>query len=151
MLKLLFNKSIFDSNAQALVNPVNCVGVMGAGLALEFKQRHYRMYIDYVNDCNAGNMRLRDPRMYNTGDGGKCIICFPTKNHWKDKSNIDDIRWGLEELVTLMEQQSIMSIGLPMLGCGLGGLQKEDVLKLYYDYFYRLKLQGIDVIAEVYL
>lgn len=137
--------SIFDSECEALVNPVNCVGVMGAGLALEFKKRFPGMFKSYVEDCESGDLRIGHLSVH-IGLDYPAVINFPTKNHWKHNSKIEYIEQGLDALADLVETGFPKSIAIPALGCGLGGLDWVDVESLI-----RLKLDGIDgLIVEMY-
>ena len=117
---------IFDLDVEAIVNPVNCVGVMGAGLAKEFKIRYWDNYVLYKDTCNAGQAKMGRMMVYRYPDNSKAlryIVNFPTKAHWKDKSRLSDIELGLWDLRKLIKHSVISSIALPKLGCGLGGLQ----------------------------
>jgi hypothetical protein len=86
---------IFTSRAQTLVNTVNCVGVMGKGIALEFKKRYPAMFEDYVARCRLGQVRLGEPYLFRDL-GGAMILNFPTKDHWRSPSRLKDIDEGLE-------------------------------------------------------
>lgn len=135
--------SIFDSTAQALVNPVNCVGVMGAGLALQFRQRfpgHFRAYGDL---CSDGRLVPGSP-VLTRAEGEPPIILFPTKNHWREQSHLCDIEAGLLFLETALPRWHILSVAIPALGCGLGGLNWSDVQPLIARLKERLKGQ-VDV------
>jgi len=125
--------NIFETEAKAIVNPVNCVGVMGKGLAKEFKKKFLENFIFYKQECDSGNVHLG--RMCSYFDEGslKYIINFPTKNHWKDKSNLSDIEEGLKDLVRFIKEENIHSIAIPALGCGLGGLDWEEVKQKMED------------------
>lgn len=125
--------NIFQSNAQVITNPINCVGVMGKGLALSFKNRFPRMFEDYQKRCHAGEVRLGRPYLWE--DDKTQILNFPTKNHWKDHSHLDDIDRGLEYLAKNFSQMGISSIALPALGAGLGGLKRQDVMGLIEKHF----------------
>jgi O-acetyl-ADP-ribose deacetylase (regulator of RNase III) len=119
---------IFNSNAQVITNTVNCVGVMGKGLALTFKQRFPDMFADYQSKCEKGQVAVTTPYLW---DNGKVqILNFATKKHWKDNSNLDDIKSGLLYLAQNYDEMGISSIALPPLGCGLGGLKWNDVKAL---------------------
>lgn len=135
---------IFTTDAQALVNTVNCVGVMGKGVALEFKKRFPAMARDYAARCAQGAVRLGEPYLYRDLTGAQ-IINFPTKGHWRSSSRLADIERGLDYLVEHMPQWGIESIALPPLGCGNGGLQWAEVGPLIYA-----KLHGLPVEVEVY-
>jgi O-acetyl-ADP-ribose deacetylase (regulator of RNase III) len=90
--------TVFNTNAQAIVNTVNCVGVMGAGLALEFKLRFPQMYTDYVSRCKNKNIKIGKVNLYHD-QYTPYIINFPTKNHWKYPSNLQWIEAGLIDFV----------------------------------------------------
>ncbi len=123
---------ILNADAEALVNTVNTVGVMGRGIALQFRKAFPENFNAYEIACKAdqvrpGKMFVYDlNRLYNP----RFIINFPTKRHWKNKSRIEDIQAGLEDLVNVVQEQQIRSIAIPPLGCGLGGLQWEEVRPL---------------------
>ena len=125
--------SIFDADVQALVNPVNCVGVMGKGLALEFKKRFPKNYEFYKQCCYDGY--LRPGIVINKLENDKMIFHFPTKDHWKDPSHLDYIRDGLPQLAGYLDNFNYESVALPALGCGLGGLNMRDVLPLIHRAF----------------
>ena len=120
---------ILDADVQALVNPVNCVGVMGKGLALLFKRVYPGNYDAYLKACRAGEVRPGRMFTYETGraEGPRLIVNFPTKRHWRDSSRIEDIEAGLRGLVWEIAARNIRSVALPAVGCGLGGLEWTDV------------------------
>ena len=120
--------NIFESNAEAYVNPVNCVGVMGKGLALQFKQNYPQMFRSYEIACIHGQVDPGKHHVYCTGIKRPAyIINFPTKRHWRDKSRLIDITYGLRMLNQVIAKHDIKSIALPPLGCGLGGLPWNQV------------------------
>ncbi len=121
--------NIFDSKADAIVNAVNCVGVMGKGLALELKKRFPENFKIYKESCANQELRPDNVLTYNNGELGKprFIINFPTKDHWKQPSEIGYIDSGLESLADAIRKHNISSIAIPALGCGLGGLDWDDV------------------------
>jgi O-acetyl-ADP-ribose deacetylase (regulator of RNase III) len=123
--------NIFDSKADALVNAVNTVGVMGKGIALEFKNRYPENYKVYKSACDKGTLKTGYVLVVTESDG-KIIINFPTKAHWKDASKYEYIEDGLKDLRNKIEEQSLKSIAIPALGCGLGGL-KWDVVKVMIE------------------
>jgi O-acetyl-ADP-ribose deacetylase (regulator of RNase III) len=131
MIKLT-QGDILKADTEALVNTVNCVGVMGRGIALQFKKAFPENFKVYAAACKAhqvkpGQMFVYDlNRLYNP----RFIINFPTKRHWKNKSRIEDIKQGLINLINIVEQQQIHSIAIPPLGCGNGGLNWEEVRPL---------------------
>jgi len=115
---------ILQANAQALVNTVNCVGVMGRGIALQFRQAYPDNFRAYAQACRQGAVVPGQMFIHATGQpaGPTHIINFPTKRHWRDKSRLDDIAAGLVALVAAVERLGIRAIAIPPLGCGLGGL-----------------------------
>ena len=135
---------IFTSNCQALVNPVNCVGVMGRGLALEFKEKYPENFRVYKTICGRGKMKIG--RMLSIIDGGRIIVNFPTKLHWRQKSKLAYIEQGLDDLVSrTITLFSIRSIAVPALGCGLGGLDWTEVKPLLDEKLVRLNSVNVEV------
>ena len=122
---------IFIQGTQAIVNPVNCVGVMGRGLALEFKKRFPDAFKAYHQACTQDLVRPGRMFVYNTGAAQpRWIVHFPTKRHWRDQSLISDIDAGLRDLAATIERHNIASIAIPPIGAGLGGLDWGDVRAL---------------------
>lgn len=124
--------SIFDSGATAIVNPVNCVGVMGGGLAKAFAERYPLMLMDYEEHCDRGLLR---PGMvhsyYSNLEEEPIILNLPTKDDWKNPSTLEYVHDGLIALAAYLNRFNIDSVAVPALGCGLGGLDWEPVeLKL---------------------
>lgn len=113
---------LFASGAQTLVNTVNCVGVMGKGVALEFKKRFPDMYEDYVRRCKAGQVKLGRPYLYRRLLE-PWILNFPTKDHWRSVARLDDIVKGLEYLEAHYKEWEVTSLAVPPLGCGQGQLE----------------------------
>ena len=113
--------NLFDSKAQTLTNTVNCVGVMGKGIALEFKRRFPEMFKDYEERCNAGKVVLGKPYLYRP-TSGPWILNFPTKQHWRSVSRLSDIEEGLTYLRNNYREWGVISIAVPPLGCGNGQL-----------------------------
>lgn len=134
MIREITTGNILDANAEALVNTVNCVGVMGKGLALQFKKSYPENFKDYVRACKT-NVLVPGKLHIFKQDNSKYIINFPTKNHWKEKSKIEYIENGLSTLKNELKKLEIKSIAIPPLGCGNGGLYWPDVRKLIYDAF----------------
>jgi O-acetyl-ADP-ribose deacetylase (regulator of RNase III) len=121
--------NIFDSGCMALVNPVNCQGVMGKGLAKEFKKRFPHNFKVYKIGCSSGYVRTG--KVFPCSDNQQIIINFPTKDDWRKPSEYEYIEKGLKDLVeTLKDLPFITSIAIPPLGCGLGGLDWDKVLAL---------------------
>jgi len=121
--------NLLDADAEALVNTVNAVGVMGKGIALQFKQAFPDNFKAYEAACRRDE--VQPGRMFvfrrNTFGNPKVIINFPTKRHWKGKARIEDIEAGLRDLVRVIEGENIRSVAVPPLGCGFGGLKWTDV------------------------
>jgi O-acetyl-ADP-ribose deacetylase (regulator of RNase III) len=128
-------ESIFESPAEAWVNAVNCVGVMGKGIALEFKKRFPQMFLSYQSACAAGSVRIGTIHVHETGNlmGVKFILNFPSKRDWRDSSRLEDIQVGLRVLRAEIERLKITSVAVPALGCGLGGLSWDIVLPVIED------------------
>lgn len=131
MIKLA-RGNLLTAEADALVNTVNCVGFMGKGIALQFKQAFPENYKHYEQVCARGG--VVPGKMMIHDNGGlvmpRWIINFPTKRHWKGKSRIEDIESGLRALVSDVTRLGIRSIAVPPLGCGLGGLEWSQVRPL---------------------
>ncbi len=119
---------IFKSTAQVITNAVNCVGVMGKGVALEFKNRYPQMFNDYKTKCDQNDVKPGQPYLWE--DDTVQVLNFPTKRHWRDNSLLQDVEYGLKYLACSYEQMGIQSIAMPALGCGLGGLQWSEVQPL---------------------
>ncbi len=121
--------NLLEADAEALVNTVNCVGVMGKGIALQFKQAFPENFTYYAKVCKEGRMRVGHVLVFKTGSmlNPKYIINFPTKRHWKGKSKMEDIESGLVDLIAQVKRLRIQSIAIPPLGAGLGGLSWPEV------------------------
>ena len=126
------NGDILREDVEAIVNTVNCVGIMGRGLALQFKNKFPQNLKEYQLACKNKEVQLGKMFVHQTGQliNPKYIINFPTKGHWKQNSKIEDISNGLDDLITIIEKYSIKSIAIPPLGSGLGGLDWKMVKKL---------------------
>ena len=120
---------IFDIAVDIRVNTVNCVGAMGAGVALAFKQRYPAMFKDYKAACKAGLVRPGKMHIWKPLDGD-WIINFPTKRDWKEPSRYEDIDAGLDDLKNYLISVGSVSVALPALGCGNGGLDWERVSEM---------------------
>lgn len=141
---------IFQSTAQTLVCPVNVVGVMGAGLAKRFKERAPKMFAEYQWLCQSGLISIGHPVLW---EGNKRnILLFPTKQHWRDNSQLEYIVAGFEMLNSrtvsrpTWQDWDITSIAFPKLGCGLGGLQWSEVKPVMERY-----LQSWTIPVEIWL
>ena len=119
---------LLAADSEALVNTVNCVGVMGRGVALAFKRRFPDNFNAYKAACDCGELKPGRLFVFETAElMPRLIINFPTKQHWRARSRLADIEAGLSSLVAEVELLQIHSIALPPLGCGLGGLKWSDV------------------------
>jgi O-acetyl-ADP-ribose deacetylase (regulator of RNase III)/uncharacterized protein YwgA len=130
---------LFASKAQTLVNTVNCVGVMGKGVALEFKNRFPEMFADYAARCERGEVKLGKPYLFKASPG-RWILNFPTKNHWRSLSRIEDIENGLKYVLVHYRKWGISSIAVPPLGSGQGGLEWRIVGPILHRYLERLEI-----------
>ena len=132
--------NLLKADAEALVNTVNSVGVMGKGIALQFKQAFPENFRQYKQACDAGE--VKPGRMFVTDAGQlinpRYIINFPTKRHWRGKSRIEDIETGLKALIEEVKRLEIRSIAVPPLGCGNGGLLWSQVKPLIEQAFEEL-------------
>ena len=124
--------NLLDADADALVNTVNTVGVMGKGLALQFKQAYPGNFRAYQAACRRGEVQLGKMFTYETGLTGRprFVINFPTKGHWRARSRLNDIKEGLTDLRRVIRDRKIQSVAIPPLGCGNGGLDWRDVRPL---------------------
>lgn len=119
---------LFAANVEALVNAVNTVGVMGKGLALAFKTKFPDNFAAYQRACKAGELVVGKMFVFDRAPAvPRWIINFPTKQHWRGQSKLEDIRVGLIDLVDQIRRLEIRSVAIPALGCGLGGLDWKDV------------------------
>ena len=135
---------IFNSTARTLVNTINCVGVMGKGVALDFKNKYPDMYKEYVQLC-AENMVKPGIPYYYSDLLGASVVNFPTKDHWRSPSKLSYIISGLDWFRSNYQQLGITSIAFPPLGCGNGGLSWDVVGPLMYD-----KLSDLPIEVEIY-
>jgi len=124
--------NLLEADAEALVNTVNCVGIMGKGIALQFKQAFPENFAAYRQACGLGEVRPGRMFTFETGalSGPRYIINFPTKRHWRGRSRIEDIQAGLKALIEEVKTRGIRSIAVPPLGCGSGGLDWPEVRPL---------------------
>ena len=150
MLKLIENGDIFNSSCEYLVNPVNTVGVMGKGLALQFKEKFPENFNKYKKYCQSGDFVVG--KLLIISENNKKIINFPTKIHWKDNSKMKFIEDGLEKLKIAIEKRNIKSVAMPKIGCGLGGLDWNTVFREICKFHNELSEEVSDnLLIEIYL
>lgn len=137
--------NLFDSDAYALVNAVNCEGVMGKGIAYQFKERYPYNFMEYWDACDNGV--LKPGKLISCEEGGKLIINFPTKDKWREPSRMSHIDAGLSTLVALIRDGGILSVAIPPLGAGNGGLIWGDVRELMEKRLYSVS-KNVDI--EIY-
>lgn len=130
-MKFIQNGNIFNAKTEAVINTVNCVGVMGKGIALQFREKYPMNYRQYKVACDAGKVTVG--KMFVTQTGllyPQYIINFPTKKHWRGKSDLDYIKLGLIDLKSVLKKYRIKSVAIPPLGAGNGGLAWQSVKQL---------------------
>jgi O-acetyl-ADP-ribose deacetylase (regulator of RNase III) len=137
--------NLFESEAQTLVNTVNTVGVMGAGIAKQFKDIFPTMYKDYKELCDLKKLQVGRLHLYKTPN--KWILNFPTKIHWQNPSKKEYIEQGLSTFANNYEKFGIESAAFPPLGCGLGGLDFDLFVKPLIEW--KLKRLPIDIFVYV--
>ena len=129
--------NLLNAKTQAIVNTVNTVGVMGKGIALQFKERFPQNYKAYADACKKGEVRIGKMFVFNESDllnNNKIIVNFPTKEEWYRKSQYSYIEEGLKDLVRVIKDNNITSISIPPLGCGNGGLKWDKVKAMMIKY-----------------
>lgn len=135
-----FRGNIFNSKCQTIVNTVNCVGVMGKGIALVHKLRYPKMYLEYKEHCKNKLIRLGSLWLYTKQENAPWILSFPTKFHWKYPSKMEWIEQGLQKFVDTYETKGITSIAFPLLGTHNGGLDTNEVKLLMDQYLNRCSI-----------
>lgn len=139
---------IFRSKAQALVNPVDCTGAQGKGLALQFKRRFPLAASCFKDACQAGEIRIGNVFLVGNNDTNRTIVFFPTKRHWRMQSMVRDVAVGLADMRHRLREIDVRSVAIPALGCGEGGLEWGDVLPLINVTAEQMTRDGIRV--EIY-
>lgn len=137
--------NIFTTTCQTLVNTVNCVGVMGAGIALEFRYRYPDMFEKYKELCEKKEMKIGKLWIYNVPNKNTKVLNFPTKNHWKYPSKIEYLEKGLQKFVDTYKERKITSIAFPLLGAQNGGIEPEVSKAIMEKY-----LSQCDIDVEIY-
>ena len=136
--------NIFESKAKVITNPVNTVGVMGAGLALQFKQKYPNMFNMYQVACDNNLLTIGKLMLIKETD--HTILLFPTKKDWRDPSQLSYIEAGLRKFVSMYEQKGVTSVAFSKLGCGLGGLKWEVVKPIMEKY-----LKPLPIVCYIYV
>ncbi len=136
--------NVLNSKMKTLVNTVNCVGIMGKGIALQFKEKYPEMFKDYSKRCYKHQVKPGVPYLY-TDFIGTSVINFPTKDHWRSPSHIEDIKRGLDIFVEKYKEWGIQSVAFPPLGCGNGGQLWSIIGRMMYQ-----KLSKVDIPVEIY-
>ncbi|MDV3001127.1 MAG: hypothetical protein N5P05_002733 [Chroococcopsis gigantea SAG 12.99] len=136
--------NLFSTRCQTLVNTVNCVGVMGAGIALEFRLRYPRMYERYQEICQQKLLDIGKLWIFKTDQ--RWILNFPTKKHWKDKSELNFLKLGLEKFIDNYQNKGIQSIAFPVLGSLNGGLPENESIAIMTEY-----LNKCTINVEIYI
>jgi len=126
----IIHGDLLNAKVDALVNAVNCVGIMGKGIALQFKQSFYYNFLQYKKSCMKNEVHIGEMFTYEIQGSilPKYIINFPTKQHWKDNSLIESIDSGLISLGKEIDRLDICSIAIPLIGSGLGSLDPDLIL-----------------------
>ena len=130
--------NIFTTKAQTLVNTVNCVGVMGAGIALECRLRYPDMFSKYAFLCHKGEIQVGSLWIYKAPD--RWILNFPTKFHWKEPSLEEYLHAGLKKFMSVYEEKKIESIAFPLLGAQNGGIEPSQSQSILQSYLCKCKI-----------
>jgi len=141
--------NIFTTECQTIVNTVNTVGVMGAGIAYEFKLRFPEMFQKYKQFCDnnqmsIGNLWIYKLKEYNN-ENFKFVLNFPTKEHWKYHTRVEYLEKGLQKFINTYKEKGIKSIAFPLLGASKGGLDEETSIKIMTKY-----LEKVDIPVEIW-
>jgi O-acetyl-ADP-ribose deacetylase (regulator of RNase III) len=151
-MKIVYG-NIFKTGADVLVNPVNCMGTMGAGLARQFKNKYPEIYYPYKEACKKGDLKIGSLNSLYVHRYNIWVINFPTKNDWKENSKIEYIETGLKNLVEFIsnfsnhKEMGFESVAIPALGCGLGGLNWSDVKKVIEEELSPEKVGDVEIIV----
>lgn len=143
---VIINGNLFNSKAQTIVNTVNCVGVMGKGIALVFKLRYPKLFDIYRQYCNDHLIDIGKLWLYKGEPDAPWVLNFPTKTHWKLPSEYTYIEKGLQKFVDSYKEKGITSIAFPLLGANNGGLDKDRVISIMTKY-----LSQCDIPIEIYI
>jgi O-acetyl-ADP-ribose deacetylase (regulator of RNase III) len=136
---------LLRDDAQALVNTVNLAGVMGKGIALQFKRAFPEVFTAYAEACERGELQSGKVFPVRVTGTDRWVLNFPTKRHWRQRSRLDDIAAGLDDLARLLTDLRIRTVAVPPLGCGYGGLDWSTVQPLIVE-----KLGDLDLDVRLY-
>ena len=142
----IIHGNIFNSHSQTIVNTVNCVGVMGKGIALVYKLRYPQLFEKYQAVCKRGLLDIGKLWLYKEAINAPWVLNFPTKKHWKYPSEYEYIEAGLQKFLSTYKEKGIESIAFPLLGANNGGLDSNKVLEIMNEY-----LMKCDIPVEIYL
>jgi O-acetyl-ADP-ribose deacetylase (regulator of RNase III) len=137
--------NIFTTKCQAIVNTINCVGVMGSGIALECRLRYPAMYEMYVELCNDKKIDIGLLWIYKSPDDGRWILNFPTKKHWKYPSKKEYLHAGIDKFCNTYKERQIYSIAFPLLGANRGEICANESIAIMQSY-----LDKVDIDIEIY-
>ncbi|WP_163870819.1 macro domain-containing protein [Myxococcus eversor] len=136
----LVEGDLLQADVEALINAANTEGVMGKGIALQFKRAFPAMFKEYKREAKAGRLEMGRVHVFDVGSskGPRWVINFPTKRSWRQPSLLEWIRTGLASLVEEVQRRGIQSLAVPALGCGNGGLAWEEVFPFIEESFARI-------------
>lgn len=141
----IVNGNIFNTKTQTIVNTINCVGVMGKGIALVFKLRYPNMFDVYQKFCAQHLISVGKLWLYKGEETDPWVLNFPTKTHWKLPSEYEYLELGLQKFIDTYKEKGITSIAFPLLGANNGGLDKDKVMQIMQSY-----LSKCDIPVEIY-
>lgn len=145
MITYIKNGDILSSSCEGIINTVNTQGIMGKGLALLYRQKYPEMFKVYRKACLNKEVKTGFMHVWKVSNQDKWIINFPTKQHWRNPSQLEWIIEGLQDLVKVVKENKIKSLGIPPLGCGLGGLHwyqvKKEIVQVCEQYLSDIKIE----------
>lgn len=145
MIVYIKNGDILTSKAQAIVNCVNTHGVMGKGLALLYRKKYPDMFTAYRRACLDNKVKTGSMHLWKVPNQDKWVVNFPTKDHWRNPSQMEWIISGLQNLVEIVKEKGFTSIAIPAIGCGLGGLPfylvKKEIMKIHDEFWQDLRVE----------
>lgn len=147
MIELIKNGDILRSAAHTLVNAVNCVGVMGKGLAIQFKAAFPAMFASYAVACRLGELGPGRLHTFELPDG-RWVVNLPTKRHWREPSRLEDVEAGLLALVEWVDARKISSVAVPALGCTNGGLPWAVIRPMIEAAFFELPHVRVELYSQ---